>query len=129
MPMSKKMKEPGLYHISAINWLFLVISVLSVAFSFRFVAFIVTGVFFLVLTLKFTGTKRQLTGTLALVAFIAISIQPFDISFINVPGSPRIVPYVKGLPTAETMIRAMKGDVVLGGCIVTNNHPKWLFVW
>ena len=127
--MSEEMNKPKSYRISALNGLFLVISVLAAMYSFRLVAFIVAGLFLFVLAFKFSKLNRQLMGSLVLVVFIVMSIQPFDISFINVPGSPRIVPYVIGLPTPKARKEAEKGDVVLGGCFIMGNHPKWLLVW
>jgi hypothetical protein len=38
-------------------------------------------------------------------------------------GSHDVKPIIYGLPTPETMHRAMLGEVALGGCIVYDNAP------
>jgi hypothetical protein len=35
------------------------------------------------------------------------------------------VPIVYGFPTEETMERAKRGRVVLGGCMVSSESPQW----
>jgi hypothetical protein len=40
-------------------------------------------------------------------------------------GSETILPVVYGLPTAETLARAIRGEVLLGGCVVFGNEPDW----
>ncbi|MCP4351594.1 MAG: hypothetical protein GY795_39520 [Desulfobacterales bacterium] len=102
--------------------------ILAVVFSFRILALITLIALFVLLRwhLKYNFHRVILTvGTV----FVLASLQPFDISVINVPGSPKIVPYIKGLPSKKTREKAERGEVVLGGCIVTGNHPKWLLVW
>ena len=61
--------------------------------------------------------------------FVAVTFQPFDITFRNVPGPPRFVPYVMGLPSEEGKLKESQGDIVLGGCIVSGFEPKWVLVW
>ncbi len=63
------------------------------------------------------------------VFFIFLTVQPLDISIKNVPGHPRFVPYVIGLPSAESFKKSEQGEVVLGGCIHTGFEPKWILVW
>jgi hypothetical protein len=53
---------------------------------------------------------------------------PFDLSILYWPGRPRIVPLVMGLPTAETAQRARRGEIALGGCIVSGNEPRWILI-
>jgi hypothetical protein len=41
----------------------------------------------------------------------------------------RLVSLVMGLPTRETGERAKRGEVILGGCIVSGFEPKYYLVW
>jgi len=61
--------------------------------------------------------------------FMAVTIQPFDITFRDVPGSPKLVPYIMGLPSEEAKLKESQGEIVLGGCIVSGFEPKWVLVW
>ncbi|MGY1738144.1 hypothetical protein [Geodermatophilus sp. SYSU D00684] len=38
-------------------------------------------------------------------------------------GSPRAVPLVVGLPSAEAFDASDRGEVVLGGCLLTEGEP------
>lgn len=40
--------------------------------------------------------------------------------------SHRIVPIIYGYPTAQTVERAQRGEVVLGGCVVTERSARWM---
>jgi len=60
---------------------------------------------------------------------MAVTIQPFDITFRDVPGSPKLVPYIMGLPSEEAKLKESQGEIVLGGCIVSGFEPKWVLVW
>lgn len=42
---------------------------------------------------------------------------------------PRLVPLVMGFPEPETAQRAKRGEVILGGCIVSGFEPKYYLVW
>lgn len=66
---------------------------------------------------------------LAWVVFVISTFLPVDISFRNYPGPPRFVPLVMGYPTNETVERARRGEVMLGGCMVRGNEPEWVWVW
>lgn len=63
------------------------------------------------------------------LATLGLCAVPIDITFTNLPGPPRFVPLVKGLPSHETYELAKRGEVLLGGCSVTGNEPKWVWVW
>jgi hypothetical protein len=65
----------------------------------------------------------------ALLLFVGLTFSPVDITFENYPGPPRLVPLVMGYPTKETAERAMRGECKLGGCIVSGQEPKWVWVW
>lgn len=66
-------------------------------------------------------------GGLAL--WVLALIVPVDVTFRNVPGPPRLVPYVIGLPSQAAVQSARQGDVVLGGCIRTGFEPLFILVW
>ena len=74
------------------------------------------------------GRRSKLPFGLWLVAFLT-TLLPVDISFHDVSGPPRFVPLVMGLPGSELMKEAARGNVVLGGCLVTGYEAKWVLVW
>lgn len=39
-------------------------------------------------------------------------------------GKPGSIPIVYGYPTSETMERARRGEVALGGCIIMGGEPR-----
>ena len=63
------------------------------------------------------------------VAFLITAFLPVDISFQNYPGPPRFVPLIMGMPNPEEFVRQERGEVILGGCIMRGNEPKWVLVW
>ncbi len=63
------------------------------------------------------------------VAFLITVNLPVDISLQNYPGPPRFVPLIMGMPRPEDFARQERGEVVLGGCIMRDNPPKWILVW
>ena len=66
---------------------------------------------------------------LIFVAFLVATFLPVDVSLRNYPGLPRFVPLVMGSPTDEDVARESRGEVVLGGCILRGNPPRWILVW
>ncbi len=40
-------------------------------------------------------------------------------------GSVRVIPIAYGLPSAEGMARARRGEIVLGGCCLSRESPRW----
>ena len=66
---------------------------------------------------------------LAFVAFLIIAFLPVDVSLRNFPGPPRFVPLIMGAPSDEDVAREKRGEVMLGGCILRANEPKWIWVW
>jgi hypothetical protein len=44
-------------------------------------------------------------------------------------GPPRFVPLIMGAPHDEDVAQEERGEVVLGGCILRRNAPKWILVW
>src|SRR5436305_11464228 len=61
--------------------------------------------------------------------WLALSFSPIDVLPIPRGGRPGLVPLVMGLPPAETVERAKRGEVILGGCIVSGFEPKYYLVW
>jgi hypothetical protein len=66
---------------------------------------------------------------IALTIWLPLTFSPIDVLPIPKGGRPRLVPLVMGLPTRETAERAQRGEVILGGCIVSGFEPKYYFVW
>jgi len=108
--------------------LLILLSGVWLAISFRFTAIPFYILVIAMLVRVYRGSSfRPLVIATAL--FILVTLQPLDITFRSVPGSPRLVPYVMGLPTAETRERAESGEFVLGGCVVNGLEPRWVLVW
>ncbi len=61
--------------------------------------------------------------------WFVLLVVPVDITFKNVPGRPRFVPYIMGLPNHESVVKVKRGEVVLGGCVITGTEPKYVLVW
>lgn len=68
--------------------------------------------------------------SLAGASLVALSaVGPVDVTRDDVPGPPRLVPLVYGLPSEEGFAMAERGEILLGGCIVRFNSPRWVVVW
>jgi hypothetical protein len=78
---------------------------------------------------QFLWTSKTQWMRLIFAVFIVAAFLPVDLSFRNYPGPPRFVPLIMGLPTFEDEAREQRGEVVLGGCILRNNAPRWVLVW
>ena len=108
----------------------MILLLLSAFFSllaFRFVSIpslIVAWVLFLRL-----GRNRLRPSLLAWAVWLVLTFSPVDILPMPKGGFPRLVPLVMGLPTRETAERAQRGEVILGGCIVSGFEPKYYLVW
>ncbi len=107
----------------------LLVSSLAVyVYSFRVSAAILLLALF-ACYIHFLFTSKTTLLRLVFVAFLITAFLPVDISFQNYPGPPRFVPLVMGLPGQELARRGQKGEVMLGGCIVRGNEPRWVWVW
>src|SRR5271156_6667200 len=108
-------------------FLVLLVATLFCVGAFRFVSlpFLIAawGLF-----LKYGRTTNRPSFT-ALTIWLALTFSPIDIQPIPKGGRPRLVPLVMGLPTSETAERAQRGEVILGGCIVSGFEPKYYLVW
>ncbi len=65
---------------------------------------------------------------LGLVASIAVGCWVGrDVAELRCPecGSADVIPIVYGKPGRELMAQAERGEVALGGCILTGNDPAW----
>src|SRR5579864_152373 len=61
--------------------------------------------------------------------WLVLTFSPIDVLPIPKGGPPRLFPLVMGLPRPETVERAKRGEVILGGCIVSGFEPKYYLVW
>ena len=95
--------------------------------AFRFVSlpFLIAG---WVMFVKSGGSDIRLSLA-AWAICIALSFSPIDVFPIPKGGPPRLVPLVMGLPRPETVERAKRGEVILGGCIVSGFEPKYYLIW
>lgn len=93
--------------------------------SFRLTAFVI--LFALAISyFHFLYSSRTVWMRFIFVVFFIALFLPIDVSLQNFPGPPRFVPLVMGLTSGEA---AAKGEVMLGGCIVRGNEPRWVWVW
>ena len=96
-------------------------------------SFRVTGLVLLLVLiggyLHFVLTSKTRLMRLLFVAFLIAAFLPIDVTLHNVPGPPRFVPRIMGMPHPEEFAREERGEVVLGGCIVRGNEPRWVLVW
>lgn len=76
--------------------------------------------------LRTTQTKLM---RLIFVAFLVAAFLPVDVTLRNLPGPPRFVPLIMGSPNDDDIARESRGEVVLGGCILRGNEPRWVWVW
>lgn len=48
---------------------------------------------------------------------------------LNIPNCPycgtKMLKIVYGMPTQETLEKAKNGEILLGGCIIEEKHPKY----
>jgi hypothetical protein len=96
--------------------------------SFRYTA----AILFLTLIvgyIHFLWTSKMRWMMLIFVAFVVAAFLPLDVTRQNYPGPPRFVPLIMGSPTDEDVAREERGEVVLGGCIMRDNAPRWVLVW
>jgi hypothetical protein len=63
------------------------------------------------------------------VAAMGLTLSPIDATLQNVPGSPRLVPLIQGLPTAEGGDACLRGQAVCSGCVFSRHAPRWVVVW
>lgn len=75
------------------------------------------------------GRRTFRPSLIALTIWLLLTFSPVDILPIPKRGRPRLVPLVMGLPTTETAERAQRGEVILGGCIVSGFEPKYYLIW
>lgn len=82
-----------------------------------------------ILYFHFLWIQKTTWLKVAWIIFVVSAFLPIDISFKNYPGPPRFVPLVMGLPDEREIERAERGEIMLGGCILNGNEPKWVWVW
>jgi len=95
--------------------------------AFRFVSLpflLAAWVFFLMY-----GRTTVRPTLITLMIWLPMTFSPIDVLPIPKGRRPRLVPLVMGLPTRETAERAQRGEVILGGCIVSGFEPKYYLVW
>lgn len=77
-----------------------------------------------------TRGRRDIRHSLAAWSvFMLLMFSPIDLLPFPRKWPPRIVPLVMGLPRRETLERARRGEVILGGCLTTGFEPKYYLVW
>ena len=122
-----KLAKTKFFRLLLCPTLFLVAIVLLVN-SFRLTAFVLL-IALAISYFQFLRSSRTIWMRLISVSFLVAVFLPIDVSLQNVPGPPRFVPLVMGMPLQETAAQAKNGDVILGGCRVRGNEPRWVWVW
>jgi hypothetical protein len=101
---------------------------LALLFAFRWL-----GIFFVIASLVVIACRPDLRtremAALVLIGFLSCSLLPIDISFNTRPGLPKLIRVYYGKPNRVLRDRAAKGEVVLGGCMVSGYDPLWVIVW
>jgi hypothetical protein len=64
-----------------------------------------------------------------LLLSVSLTFSPVDVFPLHRSWPPKIVPLVVGLPRPETVERAKRGEVILGGCLASGFEPKYYVVW
>ena len=77
----------------------------------------------------FLWTSRTRWMRLIFVGFLIAAFLPSDVTSLNYPGPPRFVPLIMGTPRDKDVAQESRGEVVLGGCILRGNEPRWVLVW
>lgn len=75
------------------------------------------------------GSKDLRLSLATWAVWLALTLSPIDVFPIPRGGPPRLVPLVMGLPRPETVARAKRREVILGGCVVSGFEPEYYFVW
>lgn len=114
------------YLFGALAGVFVLLLLLS---SARIIPLVILGIIGYAYLLQQTGKAKWPIKRLWTAFWLVLLFVRVDISFINLPGPPRVVPYVIGHPGRETMERARRGEVVLNGCTATLLEPLWVVVW
>jgi len=77
-----------------------------------------------------SGRGRLAPLAYAAAAFVLVSALPVDVTLQNVPGPPRLVPAVSGLPSRTMLDMVERGDAVMvGGCVTRYLEPSRMVVW
>jgi hypothetical protein len=76
------------------------------------------------------GRGRLRLLVYASLIMLLAGVLPFDVSLQNLPGSPRWLPTMAGLPTRSIEEAAERGEhVIVGGCVPAYTEPTWVWVW
>ena len=67
-------------------------------------------------------------AAIAALFSVLLTFSPVDILPFRLSRPPKIVPLVMGLPMDATLERAVRGEVILGGCVVTGFQPKYYLI-
>ena|SRR5687768_6530612 len=98
-----------------------------VYYSYRFTALVLLVVL-VVSYVRFLSTAKTRWMKVIFVGVLVAAFLPIDVWPVNVPGPPRFVPLIMGMPGPEESARAKRGDAILGGCLVSGNEPRWILV-
>jgi hypothetical protein len=114
---SRRLAAAGILLLCSLFWLVI---------AFRFISFpFLIGAWFLF----FKRGPAVRPAIMMLLLFVPLTFSPLDIFPLHRSWPPKIVPLVMGRPRAETVERAKKGEVFLGGCFVSGFEPKYYLVW
>lgn len=102
---------------------------LSADVFLKFYLFPVTLALYGLVAISFPWHAKRLGIASMFVFLFLAAFSPVEITGRTYDGPPQVVPLVMGLPTQETYEAAQRGELVIGGCAVSGNEPKWVLVW
>jgi len=73
--------------------------------------------------------RRLWLPVAALLGWLALHASPYDVSYLTRAGRPKFMRLQFGYPSHEAIEAANRGELVLGGCLVSGLEPRWIVVW
>lgn len=120
--------QTKLFKVFVAPLLFLICFFVILQGSARFTGFVLL-LALVVSYIRFLWTAKTRWMRLIFVAFLIATFLPIDVRLTNYPGPPRFVPLIYGMPSPKDFAAEDRGEVVLGGCIMRNNPPRWVLIW
>ena len=97
--------------------------------SARVIPVVILGAIYIAYWRKWQDDGKGPTKKLWIAFWVTTLFVRVDLSFSDLPGSPRVTPYIWGLPTRATIEKRRRGEVVTHGCVLTGLEPFWIVTW
>ena len=109
-----------------VGWTFIVaMSFLALGKLTSLIAF---GVMIALWIRRLNGHKG-LALPLTFAIFVSSAVAPIDVIPGNMPGPPKLLRVLHGMPSPEALEIARRGEIILGGCVVHPFQANWVLVW